>query len=122
MSLCVSAGDSGESGKEPHNLRESYLQPILTQRLRRIIHRKVGSVVEAALAAQRSPMSKDSDAIVIGAGAAGITASIKLARTGLAVTILEARDRIGGRIFTLLDPECKAPVEFGAEFIHGRST
>jgi len=77
-------------------------------------------VVEAALAAQRSPMSKDSDAIVIGAGAAGITASIELARAGLAVTILEARDRIGGRIFTLLDPECKTPVEFGAEFIHGR--
>jgi monoamine oxidase len=65
-------------------------------------------------------MSKDPDVIAIGAGAAGITASIELARAGLAVTILEARDRIGGRIFTLHDPKCQAPVELGAEFIHGR--
>lgn len=65
-------------------------------------------------------MSKDSDVIVIGAGAAGLTASTELARAGLAVTILEAREHIGGRIFTLLDPECHVPVEMGAEFIHGK--
>jgi monoamine oxidase len=65
-------------------------------------------------------MSNDPDVIVIGAGAAGLTASTELARAGLAVTILEARERIGGRIFTLLDAECHVPVEMGAEFIHGR--
>src|SRR5712671_924458 len=65
-------------------------------------------------------MSNDPDVIVIGAGAAGLTASTELARAGLAVTILEARERIGGRIFTLLDAECHVPVEMGAEFIHGK--
>jgi monoamine oxidase len=60
------------------------------------------------------------DVLVIGAGAAGISAAIDLANAGLQVTILEARDRIGGRIFTISDPVHPYPVEMGAEFIHGR--
>ena len=64
--------------------------------------------------------SKEPDVIVIGAGAAGISAALALHEAGLAVTILEARDRIGGRIFTVHDPELRAPIELGAEFIHGR--
>jgi monoamine oxidase len=35
------------------------------------------------------------------------------------VLVLEARDRIGGRIFTIHDPACDFPIEMGAEFIHG---
>src|SRR5947209_3902116 len=65
-------------------------------------------------------MSSDADVLVIGAGAAGLAAAAELGRSGLSVTILEARDRIGGRMFTQIDPVCRAPVEFGAEFIHGR--
>lgn len=34
--------------------------------------------------------------------------------------MLEARNRIGGRIFTQHDPVCDPPVELGAEFIHGQ--
>jgi monoamine oxidase len=64
-------------------------------------------------------MSKIPDVIVIGAGAAGLAAAAELGRAGLSVTILEARDRIGGRMFTQRDPVCKVPIEFGAEFIHG---
>jgi monoamine oxidase len=59
------------------------------------------------------------DVIVIGAGAAGISAAIDIANAGLKVTILEARERIGGRIFTVSDPVHHLPVELGAEFIHG---
>ena len=33
--------------------------------------------------------------------------------------MLEARDRIGGRIFTHRDPATPVPIELGAEFIHG---
>jgi len=64
-------------------------------------------------------MSKLPDVIVIGAGAAGLAAAAELGRAGLAVTILEARNRIGGRMFTQRDPVCQVPIECGAEFIHG---
>ena len=67
-------------------------------------------------------MPQNAEVIVIGAGAAGITAAAALSSAGQKVTLLEARDRIGGRIFTLHDSTCNAPVELGAEFIHGRPT
>lgn len=65
-------------------------------------------------------MPQEPDVIVIGAGVAGLTAACELAHAGLSVLILEARDRIGGRVFTTRDPSTGAPIEFGAEFIHGR--
>jgi monoamine oxidase len=58
--------------------------------------------------------------LVIGAGLAGLAAAGRLARSGLHVTVLEARDRIGGRVHTLRDPRFPIPVELGAEFIHGK--
>jgi monoamine oxidase len=64
-------------------------------------------------------MSKAPDIIVIGAGASGLTAAAELGCAGLSVLVLEARDRIGGRMFTQLDPNCEIPIELGAEFIHG---
>ncbi|HYL15737.1 MAG TPA: NAD(P)/FAD-dependent oxidoreductase [Terriglobales bacterium] len=65
-------------------------------------------------------MSSDPAVIIIGAGVAGLSAAMKLMRSGKEVLILEARDRLGGRIFTRHDPATKAAVELGAEFIHGR--
>lgn len=58
------------------------------------------------------------DVIVIGAGMSGITASRQLADAGYSVVILEARERIGGRINTIRD-FCDGIVEGGAEFVHG---
>jgi monoamine oxidase len=65
-------------------------------------------------------MAKDASVVIIGAGASGLTAAAELARAGVNVTIVEARDRIGGRMFTQKDPHTGAVVELGAEFIHGR--
>ncbi len=58
--------------------------------------------------------------IVVGAGAAGLTAALRLAEAGFKVQVLEARDRVGGRIWSVKDPLLDASVELGAEFIHGR--
>jgi monoamine oxidase len=57
--------------------------------------------------------------IVLGAGAAGLAAAAKLVRAGVAVTVVEARDRVGGRVDTRIDPRLGLPVEHGAEFVHG---
>ncbi|HJQ33103.1 MAG TPA: NAD(P)/FAD-dependent oxidoreductase [Pyrinomonadaceae bacterium] len=59
------------------------------------------------------------DVLVIGAGAAGLAAARELVNAGLSVLVLEARDRVGGRVHTLHDPASPVPVELGAEFIHG---
>jgi monoamine oxidase len=60
------------------------------------------------------------DIIIIGAGASGLMAARELSRKGKKVIILEARDRIGGRVDTIRSNEFSGPVEAGAEFIHGK--
>src|SRR5215475_4577652 len=61
----------------------------------------------------------DHDIIVIGAGVAGLTAAVRLAKAGRSVLILEGRERIGGRILTQRTSAGGFPIELGAEFIHG---
>jgi len=58
--------------------------------------------------------------LILGAGVAGLAAAQCLAGAGVKVTILEARDRLGGRIYTLRHPKLPIPIELGAEFIHGK--
>ena len=59
------------------------------------------------------------EVVVIGAGVAGLACAQALCEAGLRVTILEARSRVGGRIWTVHPSLTSAPVELGAEFIHG---
>ena len=59
--------------------------------------------------------------IVIGAGAAGLMAAREFGLAGKKVTVLEARDRCGGRIDPLPAPEFGYPAEGGAEFVHGEA-
>ena len=63
---------------------------------------------------------RQSDVLVIGAGAAGLAAARCLAEAGARVDLLEARDRIGGRILTRRRKGTPVPIELGAEFVHGR--
>jgi monoamine oxidase len=57
------------------------------------------------------------DVVVVGAGMAGVTAARDCARAGLDVVVVEAQERVGGRMFTARD-FCDHPVEQGAEFVH----
>lgn len=62
--------------------------------------------------------SRNFDVIVVGAGIAGLTAARTLAETDRRVLVLEAQDRIGGRIHTVHIGD--DAIELGAEFVHGR--
>jgi monoamine oxidase len=61
------------------------------------------------------------DTLIVGAGAAGLAAAAELGKHPGTVCVLEARDRLGGRIYTRSEHGVSLPVELGAEFIHGRS-
>src|SRR3954454_22363818 len=64
--------------------------------------------------------ARDADVVVVGAGVAGLEAAARLMKARLRVVVLEARPRIGGRIDTQRPAGWPAPVEAGAEFVHGR--
>ena len=61
------------------------------------------------------------DVLVVGAGSSGLSCASKLKRAGCAVAIVEARSRLGGRVFTRHESDLEVPIELGAEFIHGEA-
>jgi len=73
------------------------------------------SMIVTATQAQNDEKS----VLIIGGGIAGLAAASKLGEAGFSVVVLEARNRIGGRILTQHDSSSDAAIEFGAEFIHG---
>ena len=67
------------------------------------------------------PTSSELDALVIGAGFAGIAAARRLVDHGRRVLVLEARDRVGGRAYTDYRLGRGLPLELGAQMVHGRT-
>lgn len=59
------------------------------------------------------------DVIIIGAGAAGLAAASVLRGSGVDVAVLEARERAGGRCWSVTHASAPLPLELGAEFVHG---
>jgi monoamine oxidase len=57
--------------------------------------------------------------IVIGGGIAGLKTSLDLARADYQVTLLEAKERLGGRIYTIMASDNKTPIELGASYWEG---
>jgi monoamine oxidase len=64
---------------------------------------------------------RECDVVIVGAGVAGLATMRALEEKGLRTQIVEARDRIGGRIHTVRDPRVPYPIELGAEFVHGEA-
>ena len=63
----------------------------------------------------------DADVVVIGAGAAGLAAALRLRAQSLQVVVAEARHRVGGRALSQRVSSAVLPAELGAEFIHGQA-
>ncbi len=61
------------------------------------------------------------DVVIIGAGAAGLAAARDLRAAEKSFVVLEARGRVGGRIYTYRDRAATVPIELGAEFLHGQT-
>ncbi|OMC39644.1 NAD(P)/FAD-dependent oxidoreductase [Mycobacterium sp. IS-1264] len=85
----------------------------------------VGGTLAAACASDapsppdtRSDTRSDTNSVlIVGAGMAGLSAARSLADAGWPVRVIEARDRIGGRVYT--NRNWGAPLEMGASWIHG---
>ena len=67
-----------------------------------------------------SPSAEQTEVVIIGGGAAGLAAARALHDAQVRVLVLEARNRMGGRIYTRRVRGLAVPVELGAEFVHGR--
>ena len=70
------------------------------------------------VAAQNTIATKKKRVVVIGAGLSGLAAARDLQQQGYEVVVVEARERIGGRIWTS-NKWADMPLDFGATWIHG---
>lgn len=77
------------------------------------------AVAPLTIGRARAQALDGTEVIVVGAGIAGLGAARSLADQGAKVTVLEAKPRIGGRLYT--DYSMGAPFEYGAGWIHGPS-
>ena len=88
---------------------------------RKAIESKLSRWQRAGLEANMTPRKKSRHAtsvLVIGAGFAGVTTALQLQKKGYIVTVLEARDRPGGRVHSLATAE-GGVVELGAAVLMG---
>ena len=72
-------------------------------------------------APKRALQSSDVDVVVVGAGAAGLSAARTLTEKGHSVAVLEARSRIGGRAFTESNT-FGVPYDHGCHWLHDESS
>ncbi|MGK0226401.1 MAG: polyamine oxidase, partial [Thermoproteota archaeon] len=76
-----------------------------------------GALLSGQRAAEEILDGDIASVVVVGAGAAGLAAAAMMAESGIEVRVVEARDRIGGRVWT--DTSLGVPLDLGASWIHG---
>ncbi|MEO6285059.1 MAG: NAD(P)/FAD-dependent oxidoreductase [Dyadobacter sp.] len=77
-----------------------------------------GSAVVSANAFGQVQIGKKTKVIIIGGGFAGLAAAYALRKKNVDVTVLESRNRLGGRVFShIVDPAQNLTVELGAEWV-----
>jgi monoamine oxidase len=77
-----------------------------------------GTLAACATGESRATDDHEFDVVVIGAGASGLGAARDLVDAGKKIMVVEARDRVCGRMFTDRT-SMPVPIELGCEFIHG---
>ena len=83
---------------------------------RRRVLASAGALAVASPAIAQTGAAHDADVVVIGAGAAGLCAARELQKLGRSFVLVEARDRVGGRVFT--DTSLGQPFDAGAVYVH----
>lgn len=81
------------------------------------VHGALASGVRAAESVLRAD-TPGRRVVVVGAGVAGLAAATRLAESGMSAVVLEARDRVGGRLHTVRPDGWPIPVELGASWVH----
>lgn len=76
-----------------------------------------GTALGAALSSNVSAQRTAKHVVVIGAGLSGLAAAYRLKNAGWKVTVIEGRDRIGGRVFSHTDKPTGLVCELGAEWV-----
>lgn len=77
----------------------------------------LGTAAAVAAPAIRAARADEAvDVVVVGAGAAGLTAAARLGALGLGCTVIEARGRVGGPVHT--DARLGLPFDAGAQYLH----
>lgn len=93
---------------------------------RREFIKKTGTVVAGAvilpIPTLWGPKSEPKNVVIIGAGMAGLSAAYKMKQKGVSVTLIEARNRIGGRIFSYKFDDAGLTCELGAEWVGASHT
>jgi monoamine oxidase len=78
------------------------------------------ATVEVPSATKAESMTEHHEVVVLGGGCAGLAAATAFVARGIDVVVVEARDRLGGRVWTRRDAEGPS-IELGAEFVHGEA-
>lgn len=116
------ATDMTEKKSRVRELVTGYLQegcPPKAYRERKAREEKAEAAAQVAVEEEKKSRMSLGKVIVIGAGPSGLSAALHLKRNKVDVTVLEARERIGGRVHSHMAPGFSAPVDLGASIITG---